>query len=168
MRQPILLAAVLSIILATGASRAADADGEQQYPLGKASLVLSSKAVNFSGQWSAAESNLPNPVFDGATLRIVGGVGEGDSGILRLPGGNWTSKKNGYVYKDPKGRVGGIKMVQLARKKQSVGEVKIVGRKGWPFAVNGPQSVVTVTLTSAVFTPPLGSCAWYSKESGPL
>ena len=122
MRQPIVLAAILSIILAAGTSRAADDREEQQYPLGKASLVLSSKAVSFSGQWSAAGTDFPNPVFDGATLRVIGGVGRGRQRPDPPPRGNWKAfrRTRAIVYNDKQGRAGGIKMVQLRLHRRAV------------------------------------------------
>src|SRR5262245_41829634 len=100
MRRPIVLAAILSIVLAAGMSRAAEQ--EAQFPLGKAKLSMSSRIIAFSGHWAGAVGTMPNPMFDGATLRVAGGVGEGDSHLIRLPGGNWKATKKGYVYKDAK------------------------------------------------------------------
>jgi hypothetical protein len=152
----VALFALFALALHPGAVRAAD--DEQQYPLGAAKLRLSSSGLDFSGRWSGP-ATMPNPMFDGADLRVAGGVGEGDSGVLRLPSGNWKSTKKGYVYKDARGRTGGIKLVQLTTTK-SGGQLKVVGRKGWPYAVDAAQSVVTVTLRS-------GTARWCAEFAGP-
>ena len=101
------------------------------------------KAVNFSGRWSAEGTNL-QPC---STVRRCGSSARARATAASSPPwGNRTSRKR-LRLQDPKGRVGGIKWSSSPARAVR-GEVKIVGRKGWPFAVNGPQSVVTVTLTS--------------------
>src|SRR5262249_58543583 len=69
------------------------------------------KHLTFSARWSGAMSPMPNPAFPGTTLRIIGGPGEGDSGVIHLNQNNWKTlpKGKGYRYSDPKGSAGGIK-----------------------------------------------------------
>src|SRR4029453_4412217 len=91
-----------------------------------------------------------------------GGTGEGDSGLIRLPGGNWKalSKGKGYTYTDKQARAGGIKNIQL-RITKSGGRVKILGGKDrWAYQVTKPQSVVTVTLVS-------GGVRWCAQFTAP-
>jgi hypothetical protein len=159
------LSAVLVLGLSAGGVRAADG---QQVPLGASKILVaggakaSSRRVKFSGRWSGAMAAMPNPLFDGSTLRIIGGAGEGDSGLIRLPGGNWKAlpKGKGYRFSDPQSRSGGIKNIQL-RLTKSGGRVKIVGGKShWAYQVTKPQSVVTVTLI-------VGGTRWCAQFTAP-
>src|SRR4029450_4755321 len=72
-----------------------------------------------------------------------GGTGEGDSGLIRLPGGNWKAlpKGKGYRYLDKQARAGGIKSIQL-RITEAGGRVKILGGKDrWAYQGTKPQGV---------------------------
>jgi len=161
----LILLTALTLGLTAGSVRAAD---EEQHPLGGAHLQLaggtksSTKRFVFSGRWSGAISTMPNPVFDASTLRVNGGSGEGDSGLIRLPGGNWKAlrKGKGFVYTDKQARAGGIKSIQL-RLTKSGGRVKILGGKDrWAYQVTKPQTVVTVTLIA-------GNVRWCAQFSTP-
>ncbi len=160
------LVSVLTLTLAAGPSQGAE--GERQYPLGASKLQIAggprpaSRRINFSARWSGAVDGMPNPALAGATLRVVGGAGEGDSGLIRLPGGNWKAlpKGKGFRYVDARGRAGGIKNV-LLKLSQSGGKVKIAGGKeGWAYQVTKPQSTVTVTLIS-------GTTRWCAEFTSP-
>jgi hypothetical protein len=149
------LSTILSLFLSTGAARAADTT-ERQFPLGNSVLTLAggtkpaSKRITFTARWSGTMSSMPNPAFPGTTLRVIGGPGEGDSGIIHLTPTNWKTlpKGKGYLYHDPKGEAGGIKTI-LVRTTKGGGRVKIVGGSGnWAYQVTKPQSVITVTMIS--------------------
>lgn len=161
----LILLTALTLGLAAGSVRAAD---EEQHPLagGKLQLAGGTKAASrrfvFSGRWSGAIATMPNPVFAGTTLRVAGGTGEGDSGLIRLPGGNWKalSKDKGYVYNDKQARAGGIKSIQL-RLTRTGGRVKILGGKDrWAYQVTKPQSIVNVTFIS-------GAVRWCAQFAAP-
>ncbi len=145
---------LLAPLLAALPARAAEA--ERQYPLGSAKLQLaggakaSSRRINFSARWSGVVDAMANPKFADSTLRIVGGLGEGDTGLIRLSPSRWkpVGKDKGWVYADRKGTAGGIKSIQLRLKKDG-GRVKIVGGNGLAYQVTKAQSVVTVTLIIA-------------------
>src|SRR4030095_3461923 len=161
----LILLTALTLGLAAGSARAAD---EEQHPLGGAHLQLAggtkaaSKRVVFSGRWSAFIATMPNLLFDATTLRVAGAMGEGDSGLIRLPGGNWKAlpKGKGYVYTDKQALAGGIRSIQL-RLTKAGGRVKILGGKDrWAYQVTKPQSVVNVTLVS-------GGVRWCAQFSAP-
>ena len=169
MRHVTTLALITSLSIALGATgvRADDAK-ETQYPLGASHLQISGgtkaagRKITFSGSWAGAADAMPNPKFSGATLRVIGGPGEGDSGLIQLPPGNWTvmPKNKGYRYKDPRGLAGGVKLI-LIKLNKSGGTVKIVGGSAhWGYQVSKPQTVVDVTLIS-------GTTRWCAEMSTP-
>src|SRR5262249_61800775 len=107
-----------------------------------------SRRITFTAQGSGTMSPMPNPAFPGTTLRVIGGPGEGDSGLIHLNQTNWKSlpKGKGYRYNDPKGSAGGIKSI-LIRITKTGGRGKIVGGKGnLAYQVNGPQKGITATM----------------------
>jgi hypothetical protein len=161
----LILSTVLGLCLAAGMTRAAD---EQQYPLSAGKLQLAggttaaSRRINFSGRWAGTIAAMPNPVFAGTTLRVIGGASEGDSGLIRLPGGNWKAlpKGKGYIYTDKQARAGGIRSIQL-RITKGGGRVKILGGTDrWAYHVTKPQSTVTVSLVS-------GAARWCAQFTAP-
>src|SRR5262249_20562481 len=146
---------ILSLFLSTGAVQAADTS-ERQVPLGSSVLTLAggtkpaTRRVTFTARWSGTMAPMPNPALAGTTPRVIGGPGEGDSGIIHLTPTAWKAlpKGKGYLYHDPKGLAGGIKTI-LVRTNKGGGRVKIVGGSGnWAYQVTKPQSVITVTMIS--------------------
>ena len=140
-----LVAVALLLTLGVTAARAAD------FPLAGSKISLkdgapSKRKVTFEARFSADLMGMsPN---DGSTLRIVGGPGEGDSGLIRL-GPNWRTlpKSKGFRYFDQTQSAGGIESILLRRGK-SGGRIKIVGGEAnWTYQVAVPQTAVTVTLT---------------------
>jgi hypothetical protein len=149
------LSAILSLVVSIGAARAADTP-ERQFPLAASKLTLAggtkpgARRLSFTARWSGAMSPMPNPAFPGTTLRIIGGPGEGDSGVIHLNQLKWRAlpKGKGYRYNDPQGTAGGIKVI-LIRTTKDGGRVKIVGGSGnWRYQVTKPQSVITITMIS--------------------
>src|SRR5262249_15213399 len=113
MRYLTIFSAVTFLSLPAGIGISA-ADNETQYPLGSSHLLIeggskpAARRVSFSASGSKPATGMPNPKFAGATLRIIGGPGEGDSGLIRLLPGNWDAlpKGKGYRYKDRHGFAG--------------------------------------------------------------
>jgi hypothetical protein len=164
----LVLISFLSIVLGAVGARAADDAKETQYPLGSSHLQISGgtkaagRKITFSGSWSGTDQAMPNPKFSGATLRVIGGPGEGDSGLIQLPPGNWTvmPKNKGYRYKDNRGLAGGVKLI-LVKLTKNGGKLKIVGGSSrWAYQVSKPQTVVDVTFIS-------GSTRWCAQLSTP-
>jgi hypothetical protein len=96
---------------------------------------------------------MENPGDAGATLRVHGDAPtDGDSGLIDLQAARWTGlgkpgANTGYRYEDKSGFSGGIRLVVVKQRKRS-GTVKIVGGDAnWRYAIAGPQSGITVTLT---------------------
>ncbi len=158
----------LTTAVALLAPAMASAAGGPEFPLGASKIQMEGGAkpgkrrVNFQARWSGDSSGMPNPAFAGATLRVVGGADEGDSGLIRLANGNWRAIPGGkgYVYSDKTQSAGGIKTVVLRLGKKGGGRLKIAGGKnGWSYEVTREQTAVTVTLMigearfCAVFSP---------------
>jgi hypothetical protein len=140
--------ALALVILTVGpAAQAAD------FPLAGSKISLkdgsspSKRRVTFQARYSGDLGAMsPN---DGSTLRIVGGPGEGDSGLIHL-GPNWRAlpKGKGFRYTDQTQSAGGIQSVLLRKGKGSSGRIKIAGgNANWAYQIAGTQTVVTVTLT---------------------
>jgi hypothetical protein len=142
------LVALAVLVLATGPAARAD-----DFPLAGSKISLkdgtsaSKRRVTFQARYAGDLGAMsPN---DGATLRIVGGPGEGDSGLIRL-GPNWRTlpKSKGFRYTDRTQSAGGISSIILRRGKGTGGRIKIVGgNTNWAYQVAMAQTVVTVTLT---------------------
>ena len=113
----------------------------------KVSIVSANKRrMRFRARWRG-ESGTPAP--GEATLRVVGGPGEGDSGLIRLPREGWSVRKKGKLlrYKDPTGAAGGIRKILLKTGRKG-GVLRIDGGKDhWAYEVAGPQSRVAVILS---------------------
>jgi hypothetical protein len=137
----LLLAAVVPAV------RAAD------FPLAGSKISLkdgsspAKRRVTFQARY-AGDLGTMNP-NDGATLRINGGPGEGDSGLIRL-GPNWRAlpKGKGFRYLDTTQSAGGIQSILLRKGKGASGRIKIAGGDAhWGYQIASPQTAVTVTLT---------------------
>jgi hypothetical protein len=86
---------------------------------------------------------------EGSSLRIYGGPGEGDTGLIQL-GPNWRPlpKNKGYRYSDKTRSAGGIQSILLRRGKGGGGRIEIAGgNANLAYQVTTAQSVVTVLLT---------------------
>lgn len=136
----------LSICLTLGATSAHAAD----FPLAGSKISLKDgpkRRVTFEARFTGDLGVMdPN---DGATLRIIGGPGEGDSGLVRL-GPNWRPlpKGKGFRYVDKTQSAGGISSIMLRKGKNGGGRIKLVGGdSNWSYEVAMPQTVVTVTLS---------------------
>lgn len=91
-----------------------------------------------------------DPTVSGAMVEVFGsGSGDGSSGIINLPAGNWRPLKagNGYYYRDHSASAGGITQVRI--KRRVVGGALIISARGanWPYVVSQPQTNVAVRLT---------------------
>src|SRR5262245_24186894 len=142
------LVALALLILSVGpAARAAD------FPLAGSKISLkdgsspSKRRVTFQARYTGDLGSMsPN---DGSTLRIVGGPGEGDSGLIHL-GPNWRAlpKGKGFRYLDRTQSAGGIQSILLRAGKGSKGRIKITGgAANWAYVIAKDQTVVTVTLS---------------------
>jgi len=140
-----LMSVALACALGATGARAAD------FPLAGSKISLkdgsspSKRRVTFQGRFAADLGTMtPN---DGATLRIYGAPGEGDSGLIHL-GPNWRNLKGkGFRYIDKTQSAGGIQSIVL-RKGKHGGRIKIVGGSAnWSYQVTKAQSDVTVLLT---------------------
>ncbi len=139
-----------------------------EFPLASSRIQLvdsgkpSKRKVSFQAKWSGDVGSMDDPRFTSSTLRVIGGPGEGDSGLLRLAEGNWKplGKNKGFRYADPAGNIGGIKSVML-RFAKGGGRVKITGGKDrWAYQLASAQSAITVTLT-------VGGRTWCAQFAGP-
>ena len=140
-----LLAGLLipaAVLAGTGAPAAADT----VYPLGAVKVAMRAGArarMRFRGRWSGS-SMLPAP--RDALLRIHGGPGDGDTGIVRLPAGAWRPGTRTLRYSDPLAGAGGIRSVVLrAGKKGGTLKIKAKGPR-WLYDLDRPQSGVAVAL----------------------
>jgi hypothetical protein len=137
----------ITLLLATTTGALA-ADGPRtEHPLAPSSVMLrggSSRRLIFQARWRG-ETGPADPTTQGGTLRIIGGPGEGDSGLVALPAQRWTVRKGVLKYKDGAGTAAGIRSVVL-RINRKGGIVKIAGRGSWPYDVDRPQTKVTVTF----------------------
>ena len=142
------LVSLVALMFAFGApARAAD------FPLSGSKISLKDGAspakrrVTFLARY-AGELGTMNP-NEGSTLRIYGGPGEGDTGLIQL-GPNWRPlpKNKGYRYSDKTRSAGGIQSVLLRVGKAGGGRLKIAGgNANFPYQVTTAQSVVNVLLT---------------------
>jgi hypothetical protein len=142
------LMSLLALVLAVGAPAARAAD----FPLSGSKISLKDGAtaakrrVTFQARYTGDLGSMsPN---DGSTLRIYGGPGEGDTGLIEL-GPNWRRlpKNKGFRYSDKTRSAGGIESI-LLRTKGARGRIKISGGSAnLAYQVTTVQSVVTVLLT---------------------
>jgi hypothetical protein len=102
--------------------------------------------VRVEAEW---QGPIGTPAPGDATVRIAGGPGEGDSGLIVLPAEHWTVRKHGTVlrYNDPSGSAGGIQRVTLHSGRNGGRVIITGGRDGWAFRVDGPQTRLAVILT---------------------
>ena len=157
MRFPIALWA-LALALPGHAFSATSAGLE--HPLGPSSVALQDgpgRRVLFQARWRGETAPI-DPVSQGATLRIIGGAGEGDSGLVSLGAEHWHAKGRVFRYADRSGAVAGVRSVIL-RIGPKGGIVRVSGRGAWPYAIDGPQTEITVTLS-------IGAARWCARFAG--
>ena len=128
------LVALIALALTLGAGPAVLAADERFRSPGKQSLAQRhedprSARVTFSARWSRATSVPMRTRFDGATLRVIGGPGEGDSGLIHARAGNWKAlpKGKGFRYLDKTRSAGGVEPIQLRNGQEGRRRLKIVG-----------------------------------------
>jgi hypothetical protein len=158
MRRPLLLA----VFLALGASTVHAADAPRlEHPLASGTLMIrdgSRPRMSFRGRWTGATDAI-NPAVTGATLRVSGASGEGDSGPIQLPASGWHGRGRELRYTDPRGAVGGIRTIVLRMGRQG-GQVRISGgRSSWRYAIDRPQTAISVVFT-------IGPARWCAAFSG--
>jgi hypothetical protein len=139
----------LALVLGFGATSVRAGD----YPLAGSKISLkdsstpSKRRVTFQARYSGDLGSMsPN---DGSTLRIYGGPGEGDTGLIRL-GPNWRAlpKSKGFRYQDTTHSAGGISSILLRKGKGGSGRIKITGGStNLAYQVTKAQSVVNVLMT---------------------
>jgi hypothetical protein len=111
------------------------------------SVVDSGKAkVRVRASWSGS---IGTPAPGDATLRIAGGPGEGDSGLILLPAARWEVAKQGKVlrYSDPAGTAGGIRRIVVRSGERGGKLVVHGGSKNWAFRIDGPQTRLALIMT---------------------
>jgi hypothetical protein len=139
----------LALVIGFGATSVRAGD----FPLAGSKISLkdsstpSKRRVTFQARYSGDLGSMsPN---DGSTLRIYGGPGEGDTGLIQL-GPNWRTlpKNKGFRYQDTTQSSGGISSVLLRKGKGGSGRIKITGGSAnLAYQVTTTQSVVNVLLT---------------------
>src|SRR5262249_30332118 len=101
------------LALALG-SRALATDGPPlEHPMAPSFLALrggGTRRVLFQARWHGKTAPT-NPMTDGGTLRVIGGPGQGDSGLVALAADRWRSHGRTLRYADPEGRSAGIRSV---------------------------------------------------------
>lgn len=157
MRPTSLVLGLLLVALSVARGRSADVD----HPLGRGEIHISPANLDFRARWSGPAAPLALPV-ERATLRVQGGAGEGDSGLIQLlRPGRWQSRRGGrvLVYTDPT-RSGGIRKI-VVRTGRRRGQVTITGgRPGWLYTIEQPHTAITVTLTIG----PARFCATFDQR----
>lgn len=148
-RVRVFFLSILSCLLAAGPALAAG----PEFPIAGNKITVAGSSnpkkrkINFQGAWSGDLAGIADPNFSGSTLRISGGPGEANSGLIRL-GANWRQlpKGKGWKYTDKAGAAGGIRQIVLKTGKKG-GKIAIVGGKErLAYEVTGPQTEVAITL----------------------
>jgi hypothetical protein len=146
-------------VLALSYPALAASDG-LEHPLGPSRLALhdgATRRVIFQARWLGETAPI-DPVSQGATLRIIGAAGEGDSGLVSLEASHWHVKGRTFRYSDRKGAAAGVRSIVL-RITRSGGIVRVAGRGAWPYALETPQTQITVTLS-------IGAARWCARFAG--
>jgi hypothetical protein len=146
---------LLACLLTSVAARAATND--LLLTRSRITVVDGPKAkVRVQADWSGP---IGTPAPADGTVRIAGGPGEGDSGVIVLPAERWELRKNGKVlrYSDPEGSAGGIRRVVL-RSGSEGGRITITGSHH-AFRIDGPQTRLAAILT-------LGGKRWCTEIPG--
>src|SRR5262245_41644469 len=159
---------LLLLILAASPAWAADGVAPQQFPLARSHLSLRDasrpalRRIVFKARWQARGAAIDDPTFAGATLRLAGsGLGDGDSGVIMLPGSKWSRDGKAYRYEDGTRAHGGIESV-IVRMGKRTGTLKVTGGStAWPYAIAGPQKGVSLTFT-------IGDARWCTEFRPPF
>jgi len=139
----------------------AQPESRLEHPLAPGTVALrdgAARRVLFQARWHGPTASI-DPLTQGAILRIVGGPGEGDSGVVALAADRWKAKGRALRYADPAGTAAGVRSVVLRIGRRG-GIVRIAGRGAWPYAIERPQSEITVTLS-------IGAARWCARFDGP-
>src|SRR5262249_45874022 len=155
----IMLRAAGLLVLALALPAAADTPS-LEHPMAPSFVSLRdgrARRVVFQARWKGPTGPM-DPTTQGGTLRIVGGDGEGDSGLVSLDAGHWHARKHVLRYDDATGAAAGIRSVVL-RIGRKGGLVRVSGRGAWPYAVDKAQTKITVTLT-------IGASRWCAGFDG--
>jgi hypothetical protein len=159
-RRILLAALVLLAPLATHPEPARAQAADHLLERTKVSITTGKKRrLSFRGRWPGA---MGTPAPAEATLRIVGGPGEGDSGLIRLTADKWALARKGKIlrYRDRTGSAGGIRKIVLKMGKRG-GSIRIDGgTANWAYDASGPQSRVAVILS-------LSGSRWCAELNAP-
>jgi hypothetical protein len=127
------------------------ADIEVRLGSSKVSLVdkgdPNKRKMAFKGKWSSGTPDV-SPLETASKLRVTDFNG-GDSGLIKLPAGNWVAlnKDKGFKYVDKTASAGGIKKIVL-KKKKSGGKVSIKGGgERWAYTLSGSEGENPVAVT---------------------
>ena len=127
---------------------AAAADGTVEFPLAHSKLSLvdggkpNGRRIVLKARFDMHDT-LENPLFAGATLRVVGGSPtDGDSGLIQLMASKWRplgKGKTGYRYEDKTGTAGGIRHI-MVKQGNAKGAAPLLDQamRAWP-AVSDPK-----------------------------
>jgi hypothetical protein len=159
---------LLLLSLAALPAWAADGAAPQQFPLAQSRLSLRDasrpalRRIVFKARWQARGAAIEDPTFAGATLRLAGGgLGDGDTGVITLPGSKWSRDGKTYRYEDAARAHGGVESV-IVRMGKKTGTLKVTGGStGWPYAIAGPQKGVSLTFT-------IGDARWCTEFRPPF
>jgi hypothetical protein len=139
-----LLAVLALLTVAACPVQAADVE----HPLGKGQIELSPTGLVFRARWNGPAGPIPMPI-ETATLRVSGGSGEGDTGLIQLQSRYWHSRRGGrlLLYTDPSRSGGGVRKIVVRFGKRR-GQVTVTGgRPGWRYRIERPHTEITLTLT---------------------
>jgi hypothetical protein len=149
-----------ALLLALIALPAAADDPQLEHPMSPSFVSLrggKTRRVLFEARWHGS-TGPADPTSEGATLRIVGGEGQGDSGLVVLGADHWKMHGRLMRYTDPAGSVAGIRSVVIRILKKG-GVVRVAGHGAWPYTVDQPQTAITVTLG-------VGASRWCASFDG--
>jgi hypothetical protein len=163
MRKPAAVLALLAGVLVHAACARAAAVEALEHPLARSRVAIKAAGrgrLVLSGRWRGARGPVYNPQQALSTLRIAGGDGEADTGLIRLDAARWRAlpRGKGFRYDDPTGSAGGIRSVVL-RAAARGGRLAVTGGPGFAFALDRPVSALTATLA-------VGPSRWCARFEG--
>jgi hypothetical protein len=140
---------VALVLLAVAGSAIGDEAAEVDVPLARVRVWLrdgATRRVVVHGRWDGPIAAPFHPGRDGASLRIAGGPGEGDTGNIRLPADRWRNAGTTLRYRDRRGRAEGIQRIVL-RTGARGGRLVIRGRSpNWSYSLARAQTRLAVIL----------------------
>jgi hypothetical protein len=114
--------------------------------------------ITFRGRFDGSGVAL-DPRNSGGLLRITGGPGGPDTGVLELPPGAWRGGKAKVSYTDAERRAGGIGTA-IVRIHEGAGTIRIKGGgRNWVYGLDRPQVQSSVTLE-------IGTSRWCALFQG--